>query len=188
MSATKKPVKKIKKTKPTKASAKPLKKSSKKKLKTIASLASGVDIVEKADGTYAITGKNAKGLEGAVVERRERQYKFDDRLVPYYVGSDTKEGNIALRDALINLGKTAEMTELFLAIKNGNLEYTEGGENTFVKSLVAIIKGHDQRGLVNVFEDDIVAIHENNLKVFNDFWDAREKPPGKDNEFEGFSN
>jgi len=174
--------KKIKKTKPKV-------KATKKKLKKVATLAKGIDIVEKTDGTYVISGKNAKGLEGAVVERKERQYKFDDRLVPYYLGGDTKDGNLALRDALIKLGKTPEMTDLFIAMKAGNMGYRDDAKETFIKALYTIIKGHDEVGLAHVYEEDIQAIHENNLKTFNEFWDARTKAASsEDDEYSGFSN
>ena len=175
-----KKTKKIRKTKPTKVV--------KKKLKKVATLAKGIDIVEKADGTYVISGKNAKTLEGATVERKERQYKFDDRLVPYYLGGDTKDGNLALRNALIKLGKTPEMTELFVAMKSGNMGYREDAKETFVKALYTIIKGHDEVGLAHVYEEDIQAIHENNLKTFNEFWDGRAKAAKDDDEYSGFSN
>lgn len=164
------------------------KKRLKKGTKKIASLAKGIDIVEKADGTYVISGKNAKTLEGAVVERKERAYKFDDRLVPYYLGADTKDGNVSLREALIKLGKTPEMTDLFVAMKIGNMGYNEDAKETFVKALYTIIKGHDEVGLAHVYEEDIQLIHENNLKTFNEFWDARAKKPSNEDEFAGFSN
>lgn len=180
-------VKKVKKVRAVKKT-KPTKKTPKKKLKKIASLAKGVDVVQKEDGTYTITGKNAKGLEGAVVERKERQYKFDDRLVPYYLGGDTKDGNIALRAALIKLGKTPEMTELFISMKSGNLGYRDDAKETFVKALYAVIKGHDEVGLAHIYEEDIQAIHDNNLKTFNEFWDAKAKDPAEDDDFAGFSN
>lgn len=171
---TKKPIKKITpKQKP-------------KKVKKIVSLAKGIDIVEKEDGTFTIIGKNAKELEGILVERKERQYKFDERLVPYYLGGDTKNGNMLLREALIKLGRTPEMTDLFLAMKEGNLGYRDDARETFVKALLMVIKGHDQIGLAHVYEEDIKAIHENNLKTFNEFWDAKVK--NTDDEFEGFSN
>lgn len=158
---------KVKKVETTKARKKPLKK--------IATIAKGIDIVEKADGTYIISGKNAKALDGATVERKERQYKFDDRLVPYYLGGDTKEGNLSLREALIKLGKTPEMTNLFIAMKSGNMGYRDDAKETFVKALYTIIKGHDEIGLAHVYEEDIQAIHENNLKTFNDFWSVKSK-------------
>ncbi len=177
--------KKPKKTKKVKTKTKPVK----KKLKKVATLAKGIDVVEKADGTYIISGKNAKALEGALVERKERQYKFDDRLVPYYLGADSKDGNITLRDALIKLGKTPEMTDLFIAMKSGNMGYNDDAKETFIKALYAIIKGHDEVGLTHVYEEDIQAIHENNLKTFNEFWDARSKKASEDEElFAGFSN
>lgn len=176
-----KKTKKVKKIKPVKAT--------KKKLKKVATLAKGIDIVEKSDGTYIISGKNAKALEGATVERKERKYKFDDRLVPYYLGGDTKEGNLALREALIKLGKTPEMTDLFVAMKSGNMGYRDDAKETFVKALYTIIKGHDEIGLTHVYEEDIQAIHENNLKTFNEFWDARAKvASGENDEYSGFSN
>lgn len=184
MKVVKKKVKKVKKA----AKAKPTK-ATKKKLKKVATLAKGIDIVEKPDGTYVISGKNAKALEGATVERKERQYKFDDRLVPYYLGGDTKDGNLALRDALIKLGKTPEMTDLFVAMKSGNMGYRDDAKETFVKALYTIIKGHDEVGLAHVYEEDIQAIHENNLKTFNEFWDARAKAPSsEEDEYSGFSN
>lgn len=178
MKGTKK-TKRVKKT----VKAKAPKKAIKKKVKKIATIAKGIDIVEKDDGTYIISGKKAKALDGAVVERKERQYKFDDRLVPYYLGGDSKEGNLALREALIKLGKTPEMTDLFIALKRGNLGYREDAKETFVKALFAIIKGHDEVGLAHVYEEDIQAIHDNNLKTFNDFWSE----PQDDEDF-GFSN
>ena len=175
--------KKVKKAKPVK------KVKVKKKFKKVATIAKGIDVVEKPDGTFVIAGKNAKALEGATVERKERQYKFDERLVPYYMGADSKDGNLALRTALINLGKTPEMTELFVAMKSGNMGYSEGAKETFIKALYAVIKGHDEVGLAHVYEEDIQAIHENNLKTFNEFWDARAKAAsGEDDEFSGFSN
>ena len=189
MKATKKKKTAVKKTKKTKPTKKPVKlKPTKKKPKKIATLAKGVNIVEKADGTYAISGKNAKGLEGAVVERKERQYKFDDRLVPYYLGGDTKPGNLALREALIKLGKTPEMTQLFVAMKSGNLGYRDDAKETFVKVLYTVIKGHDEVGLAHIYEEDIQAIHDNNLKTFNEFWDSKAKSPADDEDYSGFSN
>lgn len=165
------------------------KKPAKKKGKKIATLAKGIDIVEKADGTYIISGKNAKALDGAVVERKERQYKFDERLVPYYMGADSKEGNLSLREALIKLGKTPEMTDLFIAMKSGNMGYNDDAKETFIKALYAVIKGHDEVGLAHVYEEDIQAIHENNLKTFNEFWDARAKKAVEEEDlFAGFSN
>jgi len=181
MKVVKKKLKKTKKIKPAKPAAK-------KKVKKIATLAKGINIVEKANGTYVISGKNAKALEGAMVERKERQYKFDDRLVPYYLGGDTKDGNLALRSALIKLGKTQEMTDLFIAMKTGNMGYRDDAKETFVKVLYTIIKGHDEVGLAHVYEEDIQAIHENNLKTFNEFWDSRAKTPSNDDEYSGFSN
>lgn len=175
-----KKVKKIKKTKVIK--------SSKKKLKKIATIAKGIDVVEKEDGTYTITGKNAKALEGAVVERKERQYKFDERLVPYYLGGDSKDGNLAMREALIKLGKTVEMTELFAAIKAGNMGYRDDAKETFVKSLFAVIKGHDEVGLMHIYEEDIQAIHNNNLKKFNEFWDVKARiAAGDEDDFAGLN-
>lgn len=178
-------VKKTKKPKVKKAKVvKP-----KKRLKKVATLAKGINIVEKADGSYIISGKNAKALEGAGVERKERQYKFDDRLVPYYLGGDTKEGNLALRQALIKLGKTSEMTDLFIAMKSGNMGYREDAKENFVKALYAVIKGHDEVGLAHVYEEDIQAIHENNLKTFNEFWDGSAKAiSSSEDEYSGFSN
>lgn len=177
-------VAKVKKTK----KAKPV--AVKKKSKKIATLAKGIDIVEKPDGTYVISGKNAKALDGAVVERKERAYKFDERLVPYYLGADSKDGNTTLRAALIKLGKTPEMTDLFVAMKSGNMGYNDDAKEIFVKALYTVIKGHDEVGLAHVYEEDIQAIHENNLKTFNEFWDARAKTASSSNEdeFSGFSN
>jgi hypothetical protein len=174
----KKVPKKIKKTKPAK-----------KRSKKVVTLAKGIDIVKKSDGTYVISGKNAKSLDGAVVERKERAYKFDERLVPYYLGADSKDGNLTLREALIKLGKTPEMTNLFAAMKSGNMGYNDDAKEIFLKALYTIIKGHDEVGLVHVYEEDIQAIHENNLKTFNEFWDARTKTASdKEDEFSGFSN
>lgn len=170
--------KKVKKAK--KIVAKP-----KKKLKKVVALAKGIDIVEKANGTYVISGKNAKSLEGISVERKERQYKFDDRLVPYYLGGDTKDGNLALRQALIKLGKTSEMTELFVAMKSGNMGYRDDAKETFIKALYTIIKGHDEIGLAHVYEEDIQAIHENNLKTFNEFWSPKAR---NEDIYSGFDN
>lgn len=159
-----------------------------KKPKKIATLAKGVNIVEKADGTYIMSGKNAKAL-GAIVEHKERQYKFDERLVPYYLGADSKDGNLALREALVKLGKTPEITELFIAMKGGNMGYNDDSKETFIKALYTVIKGHDEIGLAHVYEEDIQAIHENNLKIFNDFWDARAKKAlDKEDLYSGFSN
>lgn len=179
-----------KKTKKKPKAVKTTKKRLKKGPKKIASLAKGIDIVEKPDGTYVISGKNAKSLEGAVVERKERAYKFDERLVPYYLGADSKDGNITLRDALIKLGKTPEMTDLFAAMKTGNMGYSDDGKEAFVKALYSVIKGHDEIGLTHVYEEDIQLIHENNLKIFNEFWDARAKKASTEEEelFSGFSN
>lgn len=161
----------------------------KKPFKKVATLAKGIDVVEKSDGTYALSGKNAKILEGATVERKERQYKFDDRLVPYYLGGDTKEGNLALRDALVKLGRTQEMTELFIAMKSGNMGYRDDAKETFIKALYTIIKGHDEVGLAHVYEEDIQAIHENNLKTFNEFWSGRAKAASREEDiFSGFSD
>jgi hypothetical protein len=166
------------------APKKPVNKATKKKPnKVVATIVKGVDIVEKA-GKLVVVGKNAKMFENAVVERKERSYKFDDRLVPYYLGGDTKEGNLALRDVLIKLGKTPEMTELFVAITAGNLDYNDEGTACFVKALVSIIKGHNSTGLLHIYEEDIQAIETNNRKVFEDFF--READIEKD--FEGFSN
>lgn len=160
-----------------------------KKPKKVASIAKGIDIVEKPDGSFIISGKNAKALSGATVERKERNYKFDERLVPYYLGADSKEGNLSLRDALSKLGKTPEMTQLFVAMKASNMGYREDAKETFIKALFTIIKGHDQEGLIHIGEEDIQAIHSNNLKVFNEFWDARaQKAAGNEEEFSGFSN
>lgn len=183
-------MKQKKKSKVKKVSAvkKPIRKTTKKKVKKIATIAKGIDIVEKEDGTLVIAGKNAKALEGAVIERKERQYKFDERLVPYYLGGDTKEGNIALRNVLIKLGKTAEMTEMFVAMKSGNLGYRDDAKEVFIKALYTIIKGHDEIGLAHVYEEDIQAIHNNNLKTFNEFWDAMAKSGNEDDDFAGFSN
>lgn len=165
------------------------KKVVKLKTKKVASLAKGVDIVKKADGTLVITGKNAKELEGAIVEQKERQYKFDERLVPYYLGSDSRDGNLALRKALTALGKTDEMTELFSAMRTAELGYKEDGRDTFIKALFAVIKGHDSVGLQTVFDNDIKAIEENNYKTFDEFFKAKELiVSGKDDEYEGFSN
>ncbi len=176
MKVTKKP-KKVKK--PVSKTTKAPKKSMKKKTKKVVSIAKGIDIVEKADGTYVIAGKNAKAFNGAVVERKERQYKFDDRLVPYYLGGDSKDGNLKLREALVKLGKTPEMTELFIAMKQGNLGYREDAKETFIKALFTIIKGHDEVGLAHVYEEDIQAIHDNNFRVFSEFWD----PPRDEDEY-----
>lgn len=182
-------VKKKSKKKKVKVVVKNTKKRIKKASKKVATLAKGIDIVEKPDGTYVISGKNAKALEGAIVERKERAYKFDERLVPYYLGADSKDGNITLREALIKLGKTPEMTDLFVAMKTGNMGYNDDGKEIFVKALYTIIKGHDEVGLAHVYEEDIQLIHENNLKTFNEFWDARaKKSADKEDEFSGFSN
>jgi hypothetical protein len=173
------------KAKKTKKTTKPTKKKSVKKAQKVATIAKGINIVEK-NGTYTITGKNAKLLEGAVVERRERTYHFNEKLVPFHFGGDTKEGDLAIRRALIELGKTQEMTRLFQAMKVGNIDYREEAKETFIKGLAAVIKGHDQSGLTLVYDEDIDAIYNNNLKTFNDFWDALEKKSTF--EFEGFSN
>jgi hypothetical protein len=174
----KKPLKRSKKTAPRK-----------KKLKRVARIANGIDIVKKEDGTLIISGKNAKSLEGAIVEQQEREYKFDDRLVPYWLGGDTKESNIAIRSALIKLGKTSAMTELFTAIKLGNLSYREEALENFTKALLAVIKGHDSVGLLHIHETDIQLIHDNNLKTFNEYWEAKSRihMPNAD-DFEGFNN
>jgi len=181
--------KKQKRKSRTVVKVKPTKKRAKRGPKKVATLAKGIDIVEKADGTYVISGKNAKTLEGAVVERKERAYKFDERLVPYYLGADSKDGNLTLRSALIKLGKTPEMTDLFVAMKTGNMGYNEDGKELFIKALYTIIKGHDEIGLTHIYEEDIQLIHENNLKTFNEFWDARSKKAQDDDDlFSGFSN
>lgn len=175
--------KKAKVVKPAKKKTAP----AKKRVKKIATIAKGINVVEKPDGTYAISGKNAKALDGATVERKERLYKFDDRLVPYYLGADSKDGNLELRKALIKLGKTPEMTDLFIAMKGSNMGYNDDAKEVFVKALYAVIKGHDEIGLAHVYEEDIQAIHENNLKTFNEFWDVKTKKTNED-EFSGFSN
>lgn len=181
-------MKSVKKTKKTKVVPSRNKRSKKKITKKIATLAKGIDIVEKVDGTFAISGKNAKHLEGATVERKERQYKFDDRLVPYYLGGDTKDGNLVLRKALISLGKTSEMTDLFVAMKSGNMGYRDDAKETFIKALYTIIKGHDEIGLAHIYEEDIQAIHENNLKIFNEFWGGKIKVTLNEDIYSGFNN
>lgn len=168
---------------------KKIKKARKPKVKKIATIAKGIDIVKRPDGSMVVSGKNAKSLEGAIVEYKEREYQFDDRLVPYHLGADTKEGNLTLREALIKLGKTPAMTDLFLAMKSGNLGYREDGRESFVKALLAVIKGHDEVGLAHVYEQDIELIHNNNLKVFNEYWDAKARIMSPDADlFEGFDN
>ena len=170
-----------------KAKAKPVKRVKRKsKFKRVASLAKGISVVEKPDGTFMVTGKNAKALEGAIVERRERDYKFDERLVPYYLGGDGKDSNLDLRQALIQLGKTAEMAELFDAMRASNMGYRDDAKETFMKALYAVIKGHDEIAMTLLNADDIKAIHDNNLKTFNEFWDALDNK--RQEEFEGFSD
>lgn len=109
------------------------------------------------------------------MDRGERPYKFDERLVPYFTGGDSKTSNIAIREALIKLGKTPEMTELFAALRVGNLDYREDGKDVLVKVLLAIINGHDKVSLTSIFEEDIQAIHDHNLKQFNEFWEELDK-------------
>ncbi len=162
-------------------------KATKKNVKKIISVAKSI-AHKKSDVPVIIPTKYVKPLEIITADRKERQYKFDERLVPYYLGGDTKEGNLSLRAALIKLGKTIEMTELFIAMKSGNLGYRDDGKEVFVKALYTIIKGHDEIGLAHVYEDDIQAIHNNNLKTFNEFWDAMAKSGNEEDEFSGFSN
>lgn len=116
--------------------------------------------------------KNLKSLEESS-EPKERHHKLDERLVPFWLGSDTKNGNIALRDALIKLGKTAEMTHLFGAMKTANMGYRDESDEIFIQALYSIIRGHDEISLMHVLEDDIKAIYYNNLKKFNEFWDSK---------------
>ncbi len=125
--------------------------------------------------------------DNVVFERKERSYVFDSRLVPFYMGSDSKDGNLILREALIALGKTKEMTDLFSAIKTSGLAYNEDGKKVFMKALYIIINGFDEIALSHIFEEDIQTIYEHNLKVFNDFWEDIERKKD-DPEFKGFSN
>lgn len=170
------------------ASVKKVKKPNKRKVVKVATIANKVETIKKVDIAPSIVAKNVKTLDGITIERKERQYKFDERLVPYYLGGDTKEGNLALREALIKLGKTPEMTEIFIAMRTGNLGYREDAKEIFIKALYTIIKGHDEVGLVHVYEEDIQAIHDNNLKKFNEFWDAILKTKQDDDDLSGFSN
>ena len=158
-------------------------------LKKVGVLGDGTFVSKDKDGKLVITGKHAKCFEGAQIEQKERQYKFDDRLAPYYLGADSKDGNLMMRNALIALGKTPEMTQLFVAMKEGNFAYREDAKETFIKALYTIIRGHDAVGLAVVTDADIEAIHKNNLKTFNDFWNAKEKMADEteDDEFAGFS-
>lgn len=165
-----------------------LQKLPKKSPKKTTSLAGTIDITKKDNSSYFIGGKNAKVLDAEIIEYKEREYKFDERLVPYYLGGDSRDGNLALRSALIRLGKTTEMTELFSAMKVGDIGYDESREKIFLKALIAIINGHDSIGLSQIHEPDIVAIHENNLKIFNDFWGGKKKSIISDKEFNGFSD
>lgn len=111
------------------------------------------------------------------MERGERPYKFDERLVPYFNGGDSKASNITIREALIKLGKTPEMTELFAALRAGNIDYRDEGKATLIKALYAIINGHDKIALLNVYEEDIQAIHDHNLKQFDEFWEKLDRKP-----------
>jgi hypothetical protein len=121
--------------------------------------------------------KQIKPANDVFIEHKEREYKFSELLVPYFLGGDTKEGNLTIREALIKLGKTKEMTDLFVAIKTGNLDYNEESTETFVKALISIIKGNNQSALQLIFEEDIAGIHANNLKTFNEYWQAKEVIP-----------
>lgn len=178
---------KKKKTAPAKAPKKKpatkVAKPAKAKVKKVVSIAKGIDITVKEDGTYQLSGKNAKGLEGIKVERKERQYKFDERLVPYYLGGDTKDGNLAIREALIKLGKTEEMTQLFSAMKVANFAYRDDAKERFIQALYTIVRGHDEVGLQHVHDEDIKAIHDNNLKIFDSFYEALSKSA---DEYAGF--
>jgi hypothetical protein len=178
--------KKKSKSKQTPTQKKPGRKTTKKKTKK-AITAKDNNVVSKVANKPAMA-KNTKSLDSVLFEKKERQYKFDERLVPYYLGGDTKEGNLALRVALIKLGKTPEITELFVAMKAGNLGYRDDAKEVFIKALYAVIKGHDEIGLAHVYEEDIQAIHNNNLKTFNEFWEAMAKSANEDDDFVGFSN
>lgn len=158
-------------------------------VKKIAVLADGIEIVEKADGTLAISGKNAKMFDGLQVEKQEREYKFDDRLVPYHLGGDSKESNLILREALIKLGKTKEITEMFGALKVAGVAYDKDAQDTFLRALFAVMRGMDTLGLKHIYEDDIEAIHINNLKLFNTRWEVKERmASGIEDLLEGFSD
>lgn len=134
---------------------------------------------------YVPLPKNMNKSEN--MDRGERPYKFDERLVPYFTGGDSKTSNIDIRNALIKLGKTIEMTELFTALRTGNIDYHDDAKEVLVKALFAIINGHDKVSLTNIFEEDIQAIHDHNLKQFNEFWDELEKKRNDDKDSNGLN-
>lgn len=158
--------------------AKPAKKGRKTKSKKQIKV-----VVEKTKTAVPI-----KVAENAIVlERRERQYKFDERLVPFYNGASSKEDNLIIREALVKLGQTDEMTELFDTLEKAGLAYDEEGKKILVNNLFSIINGFDTIGLNTIFEEDVQAIYENNLKAFNDFWAEKERIRNKE-DAPGMSN
>lgn len=178
--------KKIKQLK-TKLSSNKVKKVRKSKTGKKIIVAEKVDTKKKQQSLPL--NKNDKLPENMMIEQQERDYKFDERLVPYWLGGDTKEGNLAIRNALIKLGKTSAMTDLFDGIKVGNLSYREDAMEVFIKALVSVIKGFDSAGLLYINENDIELIHANNLKMFNEYWDAKTRVLSPSmTQFDGFDN
>ncbi len=164
--------KKIVKTTKTK------KPKTKKKLATngVIKISDGVNIVRTKDGNYKLSGKNVKGkLKKAIVKKIEHEHHFDERLIPYHLGGENKESNLLIREHLIKLGKTEDMSALYKIMKESNFSYRKEAKEFFMNALYSLICGDDDIALNHVSESDRQIIHDNNKKKFEEWFSPAEE-------------
>lgn len=189
MAKTKKPTntnnaKSVAPGKQKKAAAASSNKKGKVKNKNTIALPNGkvAKIKKRADGTFKITGKDAGAFNGAVLIKKEAKYKFEERLVPYFLGAESKESNLNLREALISLAKTNEMAALFTAMKDAGFGAHTDSKSAFMRALYEAVRGHDDSARNGLSDRDLDDIAETQKQRLEEFFMGVEDDP----DFRGF--